>query len=130
MMITCEKTAMNQQVEFCDLLEKSNLLSSSEVEDTRNDFIDAQTTAMTLIESGKLTRWQVKQLLGGRHIFYLGKYKLLDKLGEGGMGAVYKAEQTTVNRIVAIKLLSEQFIKHPEAALRFNREIQTVSACQ
>ncbi len=57
-----------------------------------------------------------------------GRFRVLSKLGEGGMGAVYKAEQLKVNRLCAIKILSASFASDPDALARFNREAQMSSA--
>jgi len=51
-----------------------------------------------------------------------GKYRVLEKLVQGGMGTVYKALQTDVQRIVALKILSQQLAKDPEFHRRFRQE--------
>ncbi len=55
------------------------------------------------------------------------RYRILSKLGEGGMGAVYKAEQTKMSRLCAIKILSASFASDRDALARFNREAQMSS---
>jgi eukaryotic-like serine/threonine-protein kinase len=57
----------------------------------------------------------------------LGDYKLLKKLGEGGMGAVYKAHHANLDRVVAIKVLAKQLIKKKEFVLRFHREARVMA---
>ncbi len=56
----------------------------------------------------------------------LGQYELLDKLGEGGMGAVYKARHTRLDKIVAVKVLPADRMKDASAVARFEREMRAV----
>ena len=56
----------------------------------------------------------------------LGEYELLAKLGEGGMGAVYKARQTRLKKIVALKVLPKERTTDPRAVTRFEREMEAV----
>jgi serine/threonine protein kinase len=58
----------------------------------------------------------------------LGKYKLLGKLGQGGMGAVYKAEDVNLGRTVALKVLSQQFVDNQTYVDRFMREARSAAA--
>jgi serine/threonine protein kinase/WD40 repeat protein len=81
-----------------------------------------------LVERGWITRWQGDMLLAGRKAFFLDKYKLLDCIGTGGMGSVFKAEQAGLRRIVAIKLLSRSTVQRPGAVERFHQEVQAAAA--
>ena len=58
----------------------------------------------------------------------IGSYEVLAKLGEGGMGEVYRARDTKLNRDVAIKVLPEAFASDAERLARFTREAQTLAS--
>ena len=58
----------------------------------------------------------------------LGPYEIQSPLGAGGMGEVYRATDTRLNRDVAVKILSSSLTAEPSAKQRFEREAHTASA--
>ena len=58
----------------------------------------------------------------------LGPYEIVQAIGAGGMGQVYKARDTRLNRFVAIKVLPEHLSQNPELKARFEREAQTLAS--
>lgn len=76
-----------------------------------------------LVELGQINRWQAEQLWAGRSKFNLGPYQVVDSIGEGGMGQVFKAEHTVMGRLVAVKVLP-RYKSTPEAEKSFMREIR------
>lgn len=111
---------------FLATLRKSNLLSPEQMA-VANDLgqrAEARAVARDLVRRGWLTSWQARQLLAGKSRLYLGKYRLLDVLGRGGMGAVLKAHSMTLNRTVALKIMAADLLKSEVALARFEREIQ------
>jgi serine/threonine-protein kinase len=88
----------------------------------------ARTVARALVERGLLTRFQAERILVGRTAgFQLGQYRILDQLGRGGMGRVFKAEHRTMGRIVALKVLSPGLIDTERAQELFLREVRAAA---
>ena len=80
-----------------------------------------------LVEIGLLNLWQAKQLLDGRTKFNLGPYLIIDSIGQGGMGQVFKAQLGPAGRVVAVKVLPRHK-STPEAIANFAREIHALAS--
>ncbi len=87
--------------------------------------------ARQAVQARALTLWQAQQLMAGRTSgFKVDRYVLLDLIGQGGMGRVYLAEDTRLNRQVALKILSPERINNPRAIARFQREARVGAQLQ
>jgi len=86
------------------------------------EITDGQLSAQ-LVELGYLNRWQAEQLGHGRTKFTLGSYRILDAIGHGGMGWVFKCEHVLLGRIEAIKVLPKNQTTSTSIA-SFRREIR------
>ncbi len=88
----------------------------------------AEQLARALVHKKKLTAFQAQQIYAGKgKALLLGNYLVLDKLGQGGMGTVYKAQHKTLSsRVVALKTLSPELAKKPNFVERFLREAQSM----
>ena len=90
---------------------------------------DAGKMAGILVRDGFLTQFQAEQILQGKwRRFTIGKYKVLERLGSGGMGAVYLCEHKLMRRRVAVKVLPTAKAADPSALERFYREARAVAA--
>ncbi len=82
-----------------------------------------------LVRDGILTQFQAEQFLQGKwRRFTIGKYKVLEPIGSGGMGSVYLCEHMLMRRRVAIKVLPPQKAQDSSALERFHREARAVAA--
>lgn len=121
--------------EFIRLLEKSQLLKRSlfekikpQLEQFGAEGDTPERLAKSLVKNRILTPYQSAQLLKGRwNGFYIGKYRLLDLLGRGGMGKVYLAEQITMQRVVAVKVVRPRAASNRVNLARFVREARAVA---
>jgi eukaryotic-like serine/threonine-protein kinase len=87
-----------------------------------------QDVARALVKKELLTRFQAERLLAGRNTgFVLGRYRILDQLGRGGMGRVFKAEHRTMKRLVALKVLAPKLLQSERARTLFLREVQAAA---
>ncbi len=113
--------------QFVKHLEDSGILAG----DTLGDFLppkaspkDAEDLARELVRHKKLTKFQAEEVYKGKgKSLTLGNYVLMEKIGAGGMGQVFKAEHRRMHRMVAIKLLPAAMTKDKAAIARFEREV-------
>jgi serine/threonine protein kinase len=120
--------------DFLKNLQDSSLFPAEEI--TRiNDslpagsaFGDGATLAEAWVRTGKLTAYQAKIVLEHRlSDLHIGNYDVLDLLGAGGMGTVFKARHRVMKRIVALKVLSRKIAESDTFVQRFQREVETIA---
>jgi WD40 repeat protein/serine/threonine protein kinase len=96
----------------------------SEVQRLQGQFREPKLLAKELLQRGWLTPFQANLLLQGRgQELVLGPYVLLDRLGEGGMGQVFKARHAELGHWAALKVIRKERLQNAEAVRRFRREI-------
>lgn len=122
--------------EFLDLLRKSAVVDEKRLSTqvlrlraARPAPATAGEAAALLIRDGVLTNFQAEQLMLGKwRRFTIGRYKVLERLGSGGMGSVYLCEHKVMRRRVAVKVLPSAKANDPAALERFHREARAVAA--
>ncbi|MBS0267121.1 MAG: serine/threonine protein kinase [Planctomycetes bacterium] len=119
---------------FLRNLANSGILSTEELAEIQRQVPrqklqqDAQALAKELARQKKLTVFQANAIyLGKTQGLILGNYVLLDRLGAGGMGMVFRAQHRRMKRFVAVKVLPKAGKKDPEVFLRFQRELEAAA---
>jgi serine/threonine-protein kinase len=115
--------------DFRSALRRFSLLTPGQIEALDGDAAlrpsDPQALAKELMQRGWLTPYQVNQIfLDQAQELVLASYVLLDRIGQGAMGQIFRARHQTMNRIVAIKVLRKERLANPDSVQRFKREIR------
>jgi serine/threonine protein kinase len=107
---------------------KPDQLSAIILQDLQGGFSDSPALGKELIQRGWLTPFQVNQLLQDKaDELLVGPYILLERLGAGGAGQVFKARHQKMNRVAAVKVIRPDLLSDAEMVSRFYREIEAVS---
>ena len=119
--------------EYLSALEKSKLLGSeqfAQAQGLAGGLRDARALARALAREKLVSRWQAGTLLelGKRAQLRLGKYKLIERIGKGGMGTVFLAEHVTMNRRVALKIVPRAIAKDRASLDRFFAEARAIAS--
>jgi serine/threonine protein kinase len=89
---------------------------------------DGEHLLQALMNAGKLTPFQAAAVVQRQFDqLHIGKYQVLERLGAGGMGTVFKARHRSMKRIVAIKVLSPSVASSQQFVQRFQREVEAVA---
>jgi serine/threonine-protein kinase len=113
-------------------LRESHSLAPARMEEVASTlqgrFQSPRLLAKELLQRGWLTAFQLNKLFQGRvRELIVGPYVLLERIGEGGMGQVFKAWHRHMDRIVALKIIRKDRLDNPETARRFLREIEVAA---
>ncbi|HLN31938.1 MAG TPA: protein kinase [Gemmataceae bacterium] len=128
--------APSNNEEFLDLVRKSAVVESKRLDAYLEKIRAAGSLPATpaklagiLVRDGILTHFQAEQFLQGRwRRFTIGKYKVLERIGTGGMGSVYLCEHKFMRRRAAVKVLPTAKASDPASLERFYREARAVAA--
>src|ERR1051326_4143048 len=117
---------------FLEHLRESRLLGDEQMLRIAGE-IDASVAPHEIVarlcKEGALTEFQAKQLAAGQaQGLVLGQYRILDRLGEGGFGQVYKAVHSLMDRVVAIKVIAPELIESERARKLFQREVLALTS--
>jgi serine/threonine-protein kinase len=118
-------------VDLIESLRQAKLLNAQQLEEItalQARFADPRDLARHLIQKGWLTPYQTNQIFQGKAAdLVLGQYLILERLGEGGMGQVFKARHLRLERIVALKVIRKEKLDNPKAVKRFQREMRAAA---
>lgn len=118
--------------EFARSILASGLMTAGELREFRAQLpvkqLSAEAFGKELVRHGKLTQYQVARIYQGQHDgLILGKNVILDRIGSGGMGEVYKAQHLRMKRTVVIKVLHPESTDSETARRRFQREVEAAA---
>jgi serine/threonine-protein kinase len=115
-----------------ETLKKHRFMESARLQELTRElaprFTEPRALAKELLQRAWLTPFQLNRLFQGRvQDLILGSYVLLEPLGEGGMGTVYKARHQRLDRIDALKVIRKNLLTNPKAVERFQREARAAA---
>ncbi|MFP6649442.1 MAG: serine/threonine-protein kinase [Pirellulaceae bacterium] len=120
--------------QFVENLADSSLMELDEIQKLREGIsreeqpADGMSFARWLVKAEKLTAHQAERICKGQqNKLLLGNYVILEQIGRGGMGVVYKARHRRMKRDVAIKVLSEKLTNSETRLRRFHREVEAAA---
>jgi serine/threonine protein kinase len=115
--------------EFVNALVDAGLINAAELAGfTADAAAGVLRLSLALVRAGKLTSYQAAAVYQKKSRgLSIGSYLILDKLGQGGMGTVFKARHRTLGRVGALKILPPSFTRDRSTVMRFRREFKAAS---
>ena len=127
------KPAPAVPLDILPLIRRSGILGEKGFHDLRARVLrgdypnDSVALAERLVAQKLLTEYQAQRILAGKsHGFAVGRYIIMDRLGAGSMGRVYKAQHQLMDRVVALKIISPGIVTNERVVHRFQREMRLV----
>ncbi|GIW81858.1 MAG: hypothetical protein KatS3mg105_3665 [Gemmatales bacterium] len=122
---------ISSSTEFVQALREHGILKPAQldgIDELQTTVRDSQAIAEELTKRRWLTDFQARAILEGHaEDLVLGQYVILDRLGEGGMGEVFKAYHRLMDRIVALKVIRRERLTKPAVINRFHQEIRAAA---
>lgn len=132
-MSEAHKSPSEHPADLLPALKRSRILPDTKVEDIRQrvlrgDYpVGSAELARVLVREQVLTEYQAKRLLSNKlGGLMIGRYVIMDRLGSGSMGRVYKAKHQMMDRVVALKIIAPEIGSNERVVARFQREMKLV----
>ncbi len=120
-------------VDLLAVIRASGVLTDRQFEDVKSKVqagtfpAESQALAERLVREKVLTEYQTKRFLSNKsHGMVVGRYAILDRIGSGSMGRVYKAQHLMMDRVVALKIIAPEIATNDRVVARFHREMKLV----
>ncbi len=127
------KTSDGAPIDLLAVMRSSGILSERQLAEIKSKILqgdyplDATELAERLVADRVLTAFQAKRFLTNRpHGLIVGRYTILDRIGSGSMGRVYKAHHMMMDRTVALKIIAPEIASNDRVVARFQREMKLV----
>ena len=127
------KSAENVPIDLLPVIRSSGVLNEKQLAEIKAKVLqgeypfDPMQLADRLVDETILTSYQARKFLNNRpHGLIVGRYIIMDRIGSGSMGRVYKARHPLMDRVVALKIIAPEIASNERVVARFQREMKLV----
>ena len=120
-------------LDLLPVIRDSGVLNERQLADVRSKILsgdypnDSVALAEKLVRENLLTTYQTRRFLNNKsHGLIVGRYVIMDRIGSGSMGRVYKAKHQMMDRTVALKIIAPEIVSNERVIARFQREMKLV----